>query len=108
MDEKSIKKGNRGEEHFLDFELWNFFGLHRSDVEDLRGNKREGEIRLPDERLVEIKSDHSGNMARYKNMIVEITHKEHEGWYHHCKQNGVTNLTARGIHTLCCMCLLTS
>lgn len=92
MDNKSIKKGNHGEEHFLDFELLVFFGLRRENVTDLRGNNREGEILLPDGRLVEIKSDHNGNMERYGNMLVEITHEKHEGWYHHCKQNGVTNL----------------
>lgn len=97
--QKEIVKGTHGEEHFLDYELWCFFGLRRHEVEDLRGNKREGEIRLPDGRLVEIKSDHAGNMGRYKNMLVEIEHPDHAGWYHHCKQNGVTNLIVEAFRT---------
>lgn len=92
MYEKEIAKGTLGEEHFFDFELWSFFGLRRENVIDTRGNNREGEVILPKNRLLEIKSDHHGNMEKYGNMLVEVDHPRHEGWYHHCKRNGVTNL----------------
>lgn len=89
---KTLPIGEKGENHFLDFELLYFFGLRRDEVTDTRGNNREGEVLLPDGRLLEIKSDNHGNMEKYGNMLVEVAHPRHDGWYHHCKQNGVTNL----------------
>lgn len=91
IDPEDISKGTKAEEHFLNLDLYSLFHETRHTVIDLRERKREGELLLPDGRLLEIKSD-GGGLEQKGNVFVEIAHKSHEGWYRHCQQNGVDGL----------------
>ena len=88
----TLEKGKLGEEHFLRYELWSLFKVFRKDVKDLRGEKHEGEILLPDGRLLEIKSDHDGGLKRTGNVVIETKDRGREGWYYWCQQHGVTDI----------------
>lgn len=88
----TLEKGKLGEEHFLRYELWSLFKVFRKDVKDLRGEKHEGEILLPNGRLLEIKSDHNGGMKRTGNVVIETKDRGREGWFYWCQQHGVTDI----------------
>lgn len=88
----TLEKGKLGEEHFLRYELWSLFKVFRKDVKDLRDEKHEGEILLPNGRLLEIKSDHNGGMKRTGNVVIETKDRGLEGWYYWCQQHGVTDI----------------
>ena len=88
----TLEKGKLGEEHFLRYELWSLFKVFRKDVKDLRGEKHEGEILLPNGRLLEIKSDHIGGMKRTGNVVIETKDRGREGWFYWCQQHGVTDI----------------
>lgn len=92
VNPKDISKGTKAEEHFLNTDCYSLFHETRRSVVDLRQDQREGEILLPDGRLLEIKSDNDGRMERSHNVFVEIAHTDHAGWYTHCKENKVDGI----------------
>lgn len=91
VNPKDISKGRKAEEHFLNTDCYSLFHETRLTVVDLRQDQREGEMLLPDGRLLEIKSD-GGRMERSGNVFVEIAHTDHAGWYTHCKENKVDGI----------------
>lgn len=89
---KTLPIGEKGENHFLSYESYILLRRAKLNITDTRSINREGEFLLPDGSLLEVKTDGHGNMLKTKNLFVEIKHKKHAGWYHHCKQNGVAHL----------------
>ena len=69
--------------------------LFRQGFIDETGRHREGEYRLPDGRLLEVKTDSRcfSSTRPTGNIPIEIDHPQHtgrKGWYHHCIENGVS------------------
>ncbi len=69
--------------------------LFRQGFIDETGKHREGDFRLKDGRLVEVKTDtrcYSSDKPT-GNIPIEIDHPRHKGrkgWYYHCIENGVS------------------
>lgn len=89
---ETLPIGKKGEKHFLSYEAYILLRRAKLNITDIRSTNREGEFLLPDGSLLEVKTDGRGNMLKTKNLFVEIKHKTHAGWYHHCKQNGVAHM----------------
>lgn len=95
--ENDLQRGRRGEEHFRTIDAHTIFGAVAPYIKDETNLKREGEMRLPDGQLIEIKTDYRCYRKNNptKNLPIEIKHEGHrdgKGWYYHCKENGVQHL----------------
>lgn len=91
------KNGEAGEMAYLRRYSFPLFGLDGLRQTDERDRHREGEFRLPNGELVEVKSDKSCFREERPtgNLAVEIEHnrdKDGYGWYQHCGGNGVAHL----------------
>lgn len=69
--------------------------LFRQTFTDETGRHKEGDFRLSDGRLIEVKTDTRcfSSTNPTGNIPVEIEHPRHEGrkgWYHHCIENDVS------------------
>ena len=94
-------KGLSGEWFFSHFSAIAFFyfGQKAQDsnsgkyykLEDLRSLRKEGEFRLSDGKIIEVKSD--CKCWRSGNVVVELSGRNGDvGWFQHCDQNGVSYL----------------
>lgn len=92
-------KGLSGEWFFYHFSSIAFFcfGQKVQDtssgeyykLEDLRSLQKEGEFRLSDGKLIEVKTD--CNCYKTNNIVVEMSGRNGDvGWFQHCDQNNVT------------------
>ena len=97
MNKNTLKKGKKAEKVFRDIYSYDIFGINGLLMADETNQLREGEYRLPDGSLVELKSDWRGyDLDRPTgNLPIEFYHSGHEngyGWYEHCQQNDVEHI----------------
>ena len=104
-DDKSMAKGEKGEEFFKNLGAWGLFML--PPMEDNRGNHWEGDFTMHDGSVVEIKTDYrclstecnkDGKPLKTGRIPIEMQRRKKgasewkDGWYWHCKRNDVSYL----------------
>lgn len=97
MNENTLKKGAKGESCFCNDWAWALEGANALGMVDETGKYTEGEYRMADGSLVELKSDFRCLATKdpTRNIPIEIYHSGHEhdyGWYQHCIANNVNIL----------------
>lgn len=104
-DEKSMAKGEKGEEFFKNLGAWGLFML--PPLADIRKNHREGDFTMYDGHIVEVKTDYrclstestkEGKPLRTGRIPIEMQRRKaresewRDGWYWHCMRNSVSHL----------------
>lgn len=94
IKEKSLFKGQRAEQSFEDIYAFDLFGQNSLWMYDETGRFREGEYRLPDGSIIELKGDWRCYSLKNPtgNLPIESYHSGHArgyGWLQHCAENGV-------------------
>jgi hypothetical protein len=97
MNENTLKKGAKGESCFCNDWAWALEGANALGMVDETGKYTEGEYRMADGSLVELKSDFRCLAIKdpTRNIPIEIYHSGHEhdyGWYQHCIANNVNHI----------------